>query len=247
MSELDVIRQIAQQALTIPTLTGISDNWLWDRTLRILRTVEHICRLPELVNQAIAIDRFCLIAATYFADTGFAHYTDVENVSARLVLADISLADLCDFSTQVVSDRLVGALAGPRIDKINRIITESGNRQTAMTEAMILSDARNLEDMGAVGLFHELRRYVIHGKAVAEILESWKRKIDYGYWQARLKESYRFEPVKLLAEQRFAAAKYFMNQLATENAARDLEERLLESLDAEKPAALCEQIGQPVS
>jgi hypothetical protein len=245
MSELDVIRQLAQQALTIPTLTGNNDNWLWDRTLRVLRTVEHICRLPELANQALTIDRFCLISAAYFADSGFAHYTDVENVSARLVLADISLADLCDFSTQVVSDRLAGSLAGPRIDKINRIIIESGNRQTSVTEAMILSDARSLEDMGAVGLFHELRRYVIHGKGISEILESWKRKIDYGYWQARLKESFRFDPVRRLAEQRFLAAVHFMNQLTMENAARDLEEHLLESMDSDKTLSVCKQVGRP--
>ena len=37
MSEIDVIRQIAQQSLSVPTLAGIQDNWLWDRTLRILR------------------------------------------------------------------------------------------------------------------------------------------------------------------------------------------------------------------
>lgn len=231
MSELDVIRQIAQQVLNVPTLTGIQDNWLWDRTLRILRNVEHICRIPELVDQAMSIDRFCLIAATYFADSGFAHFTDAEDVSARLVLADISQTDLCDFSTQVVSDKLSGALAGPRIDKINKIIVESSNRFTHMTEAMILSDARNLDDMGAVGLFNEFRRYVIHGKGVSDIIESWKRKVDYRYWQARLKESFRFRSVQVLAEQRFGACEYFMNQLRVENTARDLEELLLESMD----------------
>lgn len=234
MSELDVIRQMAQQVLTVPTLTGIQDNWLWDRTLRILRNVEHICRMPELAEQAMSIDRFCLIAAAYFADSGFAHFTDAENVSARLVLADISQSDLCDFSTQVVSDQLAGALAGPRIDKINKIIAESSNRFSHMTEAMILSDARNLEDMGAVGLFHEFRRYIIHGKGVSDVLENWKRKIDYRYWQARLKESFRFETAQKLAEQRFGAAEYFMNQLSVENSARDLEEMLLESLDSNK-------------
>lgn len=234
MSELDIIRQIAQQMLTVPTLTGIHDNWLWDRTLRILRNVEHICRMPELADQAMAIDRFCLIAAAYFADSGFAHFTDAEDISARLVLADISQSDLCDFSTQVVSDQLAGALAGPRIDKINKIIIESSNRFTEMTEAMVLSDARNLDDMGAVGLFHEFRRYVIHGKGVSDVLENWKRKIDYRYWQARLKESFRFETAQNLAERRFGAAEYFMNQLSVENSAKDLEELLLESLDSNK-------------
>ena len=112
-----------------------------------------------------------------------------------------------------------------------------------MTESMILSDARNLEDMGAVGLFHELRRYVIHGKSISDILESWKRKIDYGYWQARLKESFRFEPVRQLAEERFAAAVYFMNQLTVENGAHDLEKRLLESLDDTRSGDPCETVG----
>lgn len=235
MSEIDVIRQIAQQALSVPTLAGIRDNWLWDRTLRILRNVEHICRIPELVDKhdgdSAEVDRFCLIGATYFADTGFAHYADAENLPARLVLADISQTDLRDFSTQVVSDKLSGALAGPRIDKINNIIVQSSNRFTEMTEAMILSDARNLDDMGAVGLFHEFRRYVIHGKGVSDVLESWRRKVDYRYWQARLKESFRFDSVRQLAEQRFGAAEYFMNQLDVENAARDLEDLVLESLD----------------
>ena len=236
MSELDVIREIARQVLTVPTITGIPDNWLWDRTQRITRNVEHICRLPELLQSNVAIDRFCLIAAAYFSETGFAHYADAENTAARMVLADVSLSDLHDFSTQVVADKLAGALAGPRIDKINKIISESGNRRSEMTEAMILSDGRNLDDMGAVGIFNEFRRYMIHGKGVTDVLSSWKRKIDYQYWQARLKESFRYECVRKLAEQRYAATEYFMNQLAVENAAKDLEETIIESLDHHESA-----------
>ncbi len=234
MSELDVIRQVAEQVLKVPTLTGISDNWLWDRTLRIVRNVEHICRMPELSQIATPVDRFCLTAAAYFADAGFARYADAEDTSSRVVLADVSPTELRDFSTQVVNDRLTTAIAGPRIDKINKIILESGNRFTEMVEAMILSDARNLDDMGAVGIFNEFRRYVVHGKGVSDAMESWKRKIDYRYWQARLKESFRFESVRKLAERRFGAAEYFMNQLQVEHSAKDLEELLLESLDQTK-------------
>ena len=161
-------------------------------------------------------------------------YADVEDTAARLVLADVSLADLRDFSTQVVSDKLSGALAGPKIDKINKIIIESGDRFTDMVEAKILSDARNLDDMGAVGIFNEFRRYVVHGKGASDVLESWKKKVDYRYWQARLKESFRFESVRKLAAQRFSAAEYFINQLTVENSAKDLEEIIIESLD-DKP------------
>ena len=63
MSELDIIREIAQQVLVVPTLKGTKDNSLWDRTQRLVRNVEHICRLPEVAKLEAQIDRFCLIAA----------------------------------------------------------------------------------------------------------------------------------------------------------------------------------------
>jgi hypothetical protein len=231
MSEMDVVKEIAQQVLVVSTLSGANDNWLWDRTQRVLRNVEHICRLPEISKKNLPLDNFCLTAAAYFSDTGFARYADAEDTASRLVLADVSSDDLRDFSTQIVTDKLAGALAGQKIDKINKIIAESGNRFTNMPEAMILSDARNLDDMGAVGVFNEFRRYVTHGKGVADVLQTWKRKLDYQYFQARLKESFRFEAVRKLAEQRYAAVEYFMNQLKTENAAADIEELIMKSLD----------------
>lgn len=231
MAEIDVIRDIAKQVLSVPTLIGTTDNWLWDRAQRLVRNAEHICRLPELTQASLPVDRFCLTAAAYFSDSGFARYADAQDTSARIVLADVSPSDLQDFSTQVVTDKLTGAIAGPKIDKINKIIVETTNRTTDLTEARILSDARNLDDMGAVGIFNEFRRYVIHGKGASDALDSWKRKIDYRYWDARLKESFRFDSVRKLAIQRFSSAEYFMNQLSAENSARDLEELIIESLE----------------
>ncbi len=231
MSEIDIIREIAQQTLKVPTLTGTMDNVLWDRTQRLLRNVEHISRLDEVKSRKLSLDRNCLVAATYFCDAGFARYADAEDTSARIVLADVSYAELQDFSTQVVNDKLSGAVSGPKIDKINKIILESHNKRTNMLEAMVLSDARNLDDMGVIGIFNEFRRYVIHGKGASDAIESWKRKIDYRYWEARLNESFRFESVRKIAKQRFNAAEYFMNQLTQENSARDIEELILESLD----------------
>jgi len=95
---------------------------------------------------------------------------------------------------------------------------------------MILSDARNLDDMGAMGIFNEFRRYIIGGKSICDALQSWKMKIDYRYWQARLKKSFRFESVRKLAEQRLSAAEHFMNQLEVETEAQDLNELIAESL-----------------
>ena len=231
MSEIDVISQIAQQALTVPTSTSIADSWLWDRARRLLRNVECICRLPELAEANVPIDRLALIGATYFSDAGFTCYDNAQSSRSKVVLAEVNLADLQVFSTRIVTDKLTGSIAASKIDKINRIIIASPNKSTDMTEAKILSDARNLDDMGAVGIFNEFRRHTMHGKSVSEALESWKRKIDYRYWQARLKENFRFESVRALAERRFSATEHFMNQLAVENSAHDLEELIMETIE----------------
>ena len=231
MSKLDKIKQIAWEALSVPAPPGGRDDWLWDRTLRILRNIEHICRLPELAEKAISIDRFCLFAAAYFADSGLVGFSKDQKTSRRFPPADVTNADLCNFSTQVVSDKLADVITDTRIDKINKIIIESFNRFTDVTEAMILSDGRGLEDLGVAGLLWGLRGQVMNGKGISDMLESWKRKIEYGYWQARLKESFRFSVVRVIAKKRLTATERFMNQLSIENTASDLEEQLAKMLE----------------
>jgi len=224
VSELDVIHQIARETLTLPIPRADRNSWLWDRTLRILQNIEYICRLPELANQAIGIDRPCLFAAAYFAESGLRHLSEGRKTLGANGAGD---AELCEISTQIASEKLAAVTTEARIDKINRIIAESFSRMTGMTEAMILSDARGLEDLGTTGLLGGLHKDFVNGKGISESLESWKRKIEYGYWQVRLAESFRFEAVRRTAEQRFESAEQFMNQLAIENTAGDLKETLV--------------------
>lgn len=224
MSELHRIRELAKQALTIPTPTNESDYRLWGRAQRLVRNVEHICELPDLAQGNLQIDRFCLVTATYFSDAGLGAHLKTGNSTA---VAEISNSNsngenLLESAMKVVSEKLAGVVEATRIEMINRIIAESGDHHTKRVEAAILSDARNLDDMGAVGIFSEFRRCAMRGKSIPEVLQSWKKKTDYQYWQARLKESFRFESVRKLAEQRLAAAEQFMNQLKTEDAAGDL-------------------------
>ena len=222
MSELDVIKSIAKQALTIHTASGELDNFLWDRVQRLLCNAEHIRRLPEVARTASEIDQFCLTTATYFSDTGLACHLQARKTAAVLVKSDIEDRELLDFSTQVVTEKLADIIEKSKIEKINRIITESGDHFTQTAEAMILSDARNLDDMGVTGIFNEFRRLVADGKGLCDAVQSWERKVDYRYWQARLKKSFRFEQVRRLAEQRLSVAEQFMSQLKVETEAHDL-------------------------
>jgi len=228
MSDLDIVRDLAREVLTISKPNCKGDSFLWDRTERLVRNVEYICGLPEVAKDRLQIDHFALIAATYFSESGVARHfgsggTGFEGSNSN------NNDDLLDLATLVVEESLSPATSPMSISKINKIIIESRSHLPTTLEAMILSDARNLDDMGAIGIFSEFKRHIIGGKGVSNVLEAWKRKIDYKYWQARLKESFRFESVRKIAEERLCTAEYFMNQLKVENTASDLGELSVDS------------------
>jgi len=222
-SMLASVTKLSKQVLTIPTVNGNSDITLWDRARRLVCNVEYIIELPELSKFNMQVDRFCLMAATYFSDSGLAHHFKLKNHTEPGVFGNNG-DDLVHSCSEIVLDKLSGLVKDEKIEKINSIISEAHSNFAQKPESMILSDARNLDDMGAAGLFQEFRRYTVTGKSISDALQIWKRKIDYRYWQARLKESFRFASVRKLAEQRLGAAEHFMNQLNIETEGLDLEE-----------------------
>ncbi len=222
-SILDSVTELSKQVLTIPRADGKCDLTLWDRARRLVCNVEYIIRLPELSKFNMQIDRFCLISATYFSDSGLAHHFKFKNHAESPGFGNNG-DDLVHSCSEIVLDKLSGLIKDERIEKINSIISEAHGNFAQKPESMILSDARNLDDMGATGLFQEFRRYTVTGKSISDALGIWKRKIDYRYWQARLKESFRFASVRKLAEQRLRVAEHFMNQLNIETEGMDLKE-----------------------
>lgn len=226
MSDLIIIKEITEQILAVPTLKDTPDRYLIDRAYRILRHCACIAQLPEV--KRFHIDQQCLNIAALMRDSGYARYANQQDKVARMALADLSDEDMRDFSTQVVQEKLIGILSPREMERVCSIIIESGKRSTSLAEAMILSDARNLDDMGAIGIFNESRRYIIHGRGVTDAIASWKRKIEYEYWNARLRESFRFDSVRLIAENRLNTAMQFMEQMETENRGADLEEIIMQ-------------------
>ena len=222
MYDIELIKRLAEE-----NISGCS-KWLWDRSRRIVRNCELICRLGEVAEANLPVERFCLIAAAYFSDAGFIRFAESGKLPNGVILSELNLNDLRKFSTQIVTEMLAETEVENKADKINKIIIESGKRNSKLTEAKILSDGRGLEDMGAIGVFNEFRKYALHGDGPGDSLVGWKRKVEYRYWQSRLDESFFFESVKKIAKRRLAAAETFMNQLADENYGCDIEEMILE-------------------
>lgn len=215
---------VAEQIMIIPAHYGGVDRSFWDRSERLVCYVELICQLPEPIELGLQVDYFCLKSAGYLNYAGLANFSKPSGGEEGLGGAGGSRGNFPERSAEIAAAKLAGRIDSMKIEKICRIITESADNLSRMTEAMILADARNLDDMGAAGIFNEIKRYAFDGRGVSEAIESWQKKLDYGYWQARLKDSFRFEAVRKVAQQRLDAAAFFMNQLKIEAQADDLRE-----------------------
>jgi hypothetical protein len=222
MSQEEIITDIAQRVLTAPAHNAESNSWLWDRSKRLLRIVRIICDMPELTRPDLPIDRLCLNAAVYFCHAALAESEKSKNLKTAKASLEPNRLDSTKISARIAAEKLHGHLSEQKINKISRIILESGNKLTNLNEAKILSDAQNLDDMGIVGIFSLLRNSSLRGKGPSDVLRSWKKKIDYGYFQARLKESFHFESVKRIAKKRFELTENFMSRLEDECSAKDI-------------------------
>jgi hypothetical protein len=216
MPQTDKIKEIARLVLTSAAFDGRADNWLWDRTERVANNIKMICNLPELSEANLPVDRFCLSGAGYFFETGLIQYANSKGAyhDGR---SEQDISEVRRMSAWMVSERLAGSVDEKKIEKINRIIVESGEKPTKLNEAKVLSDAANLEDVGSVGICNQVRQLSLQKKSISELVNSWKKKVDYGYWQARLKESFYFESVKAIANERFAVMGSFMENLEKES------------------------------
>jgi len=106
MSELELVRELAKEALTAPGELGA---FLWSRAERLVRNAEYICQLPGLDEAGLQVDGFCLAAAAYFSEGGLARYLESKGGRAKFGLNDVNGDDLLEFSGQVAEQRLCAA------------------------------------------------------------------------------------------------------------------------------------------
>lgn len=232
MEEIERIRRFAEEVLTFQGPSGNPERWLWDKTIRIVRNAELISKLPELIKKGQPIDLFSLSAAAYLSDAGYQLYIQTKGSPLSQALLEVRGRQLRDYSIQRLNEKDAAALLKDKLDLVCRIILESESRNAQLTEAKILSDARLLDEFGAVGLLHEIRRLFLQGKGAGALLHGWDRKVEYRYWQARLKEGFHFQTVRGLAQNRFAFMEQFIRQLRKEHNAQDLQNIELESFNA---------------
>lgn len=102
------------------------------------------------------------------------------------------------------------------LDRTTRLLRAITDRSTRTPEARLLADAVNLEDFGVVGLLSQMVQITLSGGGIHELAVGAQKRDDYGYWDARLKDGFHFEPVRQIARQRVESARKMVDLLRRE-------------------------------
>jgi hypothetical protein len=90
------------------------------------------------------------------------------------------------------------------------------HRPPVLEDARLLADAVNLEDFGLTGLVGQMIQLARQGDGIKQLVEGFEKREEYGYWEARLKDGFHFEPVRQIAKRRLARARQVATMLVEE-------------------------------
>jgi len=88
------------------------------------------------------------------------------------------------------------------LDRTTRVLHESPHRSPMLDEARLLADVLNLDDFGATGLIIQTIQQARAGEGLMQVAAGCEKRDQYGYWEARLKDGFHFEPVRQMARRR---------------------------------------------
>jgi len=220
--DIEPLVEEARDLLVTSSPLGRQDRFLFDHSVRVMRVAERLSRCREV--RSWRIDRFALQAAALFHQAATVRLEEERRTSTVYAAATMSAEDVKEYSAELAGDRLRGRVPQGQLSRIQEIIRRAHDAGIELAEARILSDADSLDDIGALGVWRQMRRYVLQGRAVDDAVRAWQRREEYGYWEARLQEAFHLATARRLAERRLATARRFKEQLAVECEARDLAE-----------------------
>ncbi|HVT90353.1 MAG TPA: hypothetical protein VHD56_15985 [Tepidisphaeraceae bacterium] len=131
-------------------------------------------------------------------------------------LGKTNLRDRAEQAAELLISTLSDDADDELLDRVARLLHETPHRPPMLEDARLLADAVNLEDFGIIGLVGQMIQLARQGDGIVQLVEGCDKREQYGYWEARLKDGFHFEPVRQIAKRRLARARQVAQMLADE-------------------------------
>ncbi len=225
----DAITNRARTDLAIRTEQGEEDLYLWEHSVRVLHSSRQIGRFAA-VRADSPPDEEAIGAAALYHDAGWAVSVRDGDIKRGEVFCRSRPESHRAQGASLLERSLVGLLARESIARAVAIIRALDDREIETLEGQVVREADNLEEFGVLTLWSTIRRGALEGKGVQAVLDTWRRRKEYRFWEARLTDSFRFPPVRAVAERRLVQLERLMDTLADQQDGADLEAVLRQML-----------------
>jgi hypothetical protein len=210
--------------LAIPTEQGDPDPILWEHSVRVARYAGWIAKLPEA--RGSSLDETAVLAAALYHDAGWVTRLRDGEIGRDEILLRPYPDNHHEQGALLLRASLSELMTGDSLASASNAIRTLGARGSDSVEGRILSDADNLDEFGIPSLWLMVRRGALIGKGVQAVIETWRRKKEYRFWNARLRDSFWFGQVREAAEKRLMEFDRLMRELEEQHNANDLEQEL---------------------
>jgi hypothetical protein len=133
-------------------------------------------------------------------------------------LGRTNLKERAEQAAEMLVSQLGDSIDESLLDRSARLLQELPHRSPMLDEAKLLADALNLEDFGMIGMIQQTVQLTRQGDGLMQVAEGAEKRDQYGYWDARLKDGFHFEPVRQMALHRLENARAAAKLLAEEMA-----------------------------
>ncbi|MGD0464981.1 MAG: hypothetical protein ABSB74_21055 [Tepidisphaeraceae bacterium] len=131
-------------------------------------------------------------------------------------LGRTNLRDRCEQAAELLVSLMGSEIEESLLDRTTRLLHEVPHRNPVIDEAKLMADALNLDDFGLIGLIIQTVQLGLQGEGVADLAVAAEKREEYGYWEARIKDGFHFEPVRAIAIKRLATSRKVAKMLADE-------------------------------
>jgi hypothetical protein len=218
--DIDAVWKRARADLMLATSKGEPDSFLWEHSCRVAENARLISHLPEVKTHS-PHGEAVMIAGLYHDAAWAAQCRQGEVNRLEIHLAPSSPA-ACE-QAAVLMERSLAELVEPAILELaGAAVRERMDRSSGLVEAHIVSEAENLDEFGLMSFWMAVRRGAVEGRDVQAYLDTWRRKREYQYWRARLKDAFHFEQVRELARRRLSGLEKMVDELEQQHLCLDL-------------------------